>query len=91
MLVTLIGKNVLYKLKLPTKKTGNYWITDDDGKKLINIVGKSNEWQMYSNEQVKILNPQSIKSLNISKIAKDNEHNKRGKINRKKYLLYFIS
>ena len=38
MLVTLIGKNVLYKLKLPTKKTGNYWITDDDGKKLINIV-----------------------------------------------------
>lgn len=71
MLVTLIGKNVLYKLKLPTKKTGNYWITDDDGKKLINIVGKSNEWQMYSNEQVKILNPQSIKSLNISKIAKD--------------------
>ena len=71
MLVTLIGKNVLYKLKLPTKKTGNYWITDDDGKKLINIVGKNNEWQMYSNEQVKILNPQSIKSLNISKIAKD--------------------
>ena len=57
MLVTLIGKNVLYKLKLPTKKTGNYWITDDDGKKLINIVGKNNEWQMYSNEQVKILNP----------------------------------
>ena len=42
MLVTLIGKNVLYKLKLPTKKTGNYWITDDDGKKLINIVGKFN-------------------------------------------------
>ena len=41
MLVTLIGKNVLYKLKLPTKKTGNYWITDDDGKKLINIVGKN--------------------------------------------------
>ena len=71
MLVTLIGKNVLYKLKLPTKKTGNYWITDDDGKKLINIVGKNDEWQMYSNEQVKILNPQSIKSLNISKIAKD--------------------
>ena len=71
MLVTLIGKNVLYKLKLPTKKTGNYWITDDDGKKIINIVGKNNEWQMYSNEQVKILNPQSIKSLNISKIAKD--------------------
>lgn len=41
MLVTLIGKNVLYKLILPHEKTGNYWITNsDDGKKLVNIIGK---------------------------------------------------
>ena len=40
MLVTLIGKNVLYKLILPHEKTGNYWITNsDDGKKLVNIIG----------------------------------------------------
>ena len=33
MLVTLIGKNVLYKLILPHKKTGNYWITNRDNEK----------------------------------------------------------
>ena len=71
MLITLIGKNVLYKLKLPKKRTGNYWITDDEGKKLVNIIGRNNEWQVYSNEQAKILNPRAIKSLNVSQIAKD--------------------
>ncbi len=61
MLVTLIGKNVLYKLILPHKKTGNYWITNsDDGKKLVNIIGKNNEWNIYSNEQAKILDPRAI-------------------------------
>ena len=37
MLVTLIGKNILYKTKLPNKQAGNYWITDDDGKKILNM------------------------------------------------------
>lgn len=47
MLVTLIGKNVLYKLILPHEKTGNYWITNsDDGKKLVNIIGK-NQWMEH--------------------------------------------
>ena len=55
MLVTLIGKDNLYKIRLPNKKTGDYWITDNEsGKKLINIIGKNNEWQIYSNEQAKI-------------------------------------
>ena len=50
MLVTLIGKDNLYKIRLPNKKTGDYWITDNEsGKKLINIIGKNNEWQIYSN------------------------------------------
>ena len=72
MLVTLIGKNVLYKLILPHKKTGNYWITNsDDGKKLVNIIGKNNEWNIYSNEQAKILDPRAINSWNISKIRKN--------------------
>ena len=28
MLVTLIGKDNLYKIRLPNKKTGDYWITE---------------------------------------------------------------
>ena len=71
MLVTLIGKNILYKIKLPNKQTGNYWIADDDGKKILNIIGKNNEWQIYSNDQIKILDPRAIRSFNVSKVAKD--------------------
>lgn len=71
MLVTLIGKNILYKIKLPNKQTGNYLITDDDGKKILNIIGKNNEWQIYSNDQIKILDPRAIRSFNVSKVAKD--------------------
>ena len=40
MIVTLIGKNVLYKTKLPKVTIGNYWITGENDKKLINIEGK---------------------------------------------------
>lgn len=74
MIVTLIGKNILYKTKLPNKKNGNYWIIDKNGKKIINIVGQNDEWIIYSNEQAKILNPKSIKSFNISALVKKHEN-----------------
>ena len=61
MLVTLIGKNNLYKLRLPNKKTGNYWIADrEDGKKLVNIIGMNDEWHIFSSELVKVLDPRTI-------------------------------
>ena len=91
MLVTLIGKNVLYKLILPHKKTGNYWITNsDDGKKLVNIIGKNNEWNIYSNEQAKILDPRAINSWNISKIVK-NKANIFSEIKLQENGIYYIS
>ena len=71
MLVTLIGKNTLYKLKLPNEHDGNYWIKNDNETKLVNIFGRKDEWQICSNEQVKILAPKSITSFNISKIKDD--------------------
>ena len=72
MLVTLIGKNNLYKIRLPHKKTGNYWITDkENGKKLVNIIGKDDEWHIFSNELMKVLNPRTISSWNISKLVKN--------------------
>ena len=91
MLVTLIGKNSLYRLKLPNKKTGNYWITNsDDGKKLVNIIGKNNEWQIYSNEQTKILNPKAIDSWNVSKIVKNSANIFNG-VNLRENGIYYIS
>lgn len=69
MIVTLIGKNVLYKTKLPKVAIGNYWITDQNDKKLISIEGNGENWEIISNNNAKILRPSSLKSSNISKIA----------------------
>ena len=53
MIVTLIGKNVLYKTKLPKVTIGNYWITGENDKKLINIEGKNGNWKITSNNLLK--------------------------------------
>lgn len=64
MLVTLIGRsNMLYKITLPQTTVGNYWLSDKSGeseKKLINIEGVNGNWQISSNEYVKIVNPQYV-------------------------------
>lgn len=70
MLVTLIGKNLIYKIALPQTPIGNYWITDknrEDEKKLINIEGKNGKWQITSNNYAKIINPSAIR-INKSEI-----------------------
>lgn len=69
MIVTLIGKNVLYKTKLPKVAIGNYWITDSNSKKLINIEGDGENWVISSNNTTKIVKPKSLTSYNVSKIV----------------------
>ena len=44
MIVTLIGRNIIFKQKLPISTVGNYWITNNDGKKLLNIEGNNGNW-----------------------------------------------
>ena len=74
MILKLIGKDVLYKLKLSDEKNGNYWVMSDDGKKLVNVIGKDNEWVICSTEQAKILKVEAIKSFNISKVTKNSNN-----------------
>lgn len=74
MIVTLIGKNVLYKTKLPKDPLGNYWITDEYDKKIINIEGDGKSWKIVSNKNLKIIKPKSLTSLNVSKIAQSSEN-----------------
>ena len=65
MLVTLIGKKSINNIKLPHTPLGNYWISEQSGdieKKLINIEGKDGNWQILTNNKVKVINP---KALNI--------------------------
>lgn len=67
MLVTLIRKKSIHKIVLPKNPIGNYWISDTSGekeKKLVNIEGKSENWQIMSNNYVRIINP---KYVNITK------------------------
>lgn len=74
MIVTLIGKNVLYKTKLPKVAIGNYWITDENDKKLISIDGNGENWRIISNNNAKIIRPKSLTSLNVSRIAQTVEN-----------------
>ena len=71
MIVTLIGKDIIYKTRLPQVPMGNYWLTGENGKKLINIEAENGVWTINSTSHFKILKPQSIKTLNVAKIAND--------------------
>ena len=67
MRIALIGNDKLLKLILPEIPLGSYWITDNTGeteKKLLNVEGKDGKWQISSNKQVKIINPNAIDITN---------------------------
>ena len=54
MQVVLIGKQKIYRVKLPTNAIGNYWITDGN-EKLINIEANNGKWQIISNDLAQII------------------------------------
>ena len=77
MIVSLIGKNIIYNLNLPKQITGNYWINEqkeEKGRKLVNIEGNNNEWQVTNSNCVKVINMKyieaNINNLNITSIEK---------------------
>ena len=77
MIVSLIGKNIMYNLNLPKQITGNYWITEqkgEKGRKLVNIEGNNNEWQVVNNNYVEVINMKyieaDINNLKITDIGK---------------------
>ena len=69
MRIALIGKDKFLKLALPEIPIGSYWISDDSGiteKKLVNVEGKNGKWQINTNRQIKIINPNAISITNDS-------------------------
>ena len=60
MLVTLFGKEEIYKTILPIEPQGSYWISDRNNKKLINIEENCGRWQIVSNSLFQVVNPQNI-------------------------------
>lgn len=78
MLVTLIGKKSMNKIFLPQTAIGNYWITDktgNQGRKLVNIEGITDNWRIVSNNNAKIINLNSI-NINNGEINAINQSEK---------------
>ena len=59
MIVRLIKKNKIYNFVLPTKISGNYWITDNDylgnTRNLINVEEENGKWKIKSDFETKIM------------------------------------
>ena len=51
----LFDENVIVKFTLPIKKIGDFWMTDNDGKNIVNICGKDNEWILSESETSRII------------------------------------
>ena len=86
MIVRLIKKSKIYNFVLPTKVSGNYWITDNDYlgnvRNLINVEEYNGQWKIKSDFETKIMEgDQEIDSailrdysLFFLKINTDNEY-----------------
>lgn len=70
MLVSLIGKEKIYKLILPSNVRGSYWITDRDGNeeiKLVNIEAVDGKWHIKSNSYA-FVNTRNILDYDVKKV-----------------------
>ena len=86
MIVRLIKKTKIYNFTLPTKVSGNYWITDNDYlgnvRNLINVEEWNGQWKIKSDFETKIMSgDKEIESailrdysLFFLKINTDNEY-----------------
>ena len=86
MIVRLIKKKKIYNFTLPTKISGNYWITDNDYlgnvRNLINVEEENGKWKIKSDFETKIMSGEvevesaylSEYSLYFLKINTDNEY-----------------
>ena len=86
MIVRLIKKTKIYNFTLPTKVSGNYWITDNDYlgnvRNLINVEEYNGQWKIKSDFETKIMSGDKevesaiLKdySLFFLKINTDNEY-----------------
>ncbi len=63
MRIFLISYQALNKFNLPTEIRGDYWISYHHNgyeEKIINVYGENQNWQINSNQNVKIINPDCI-------------------------------
>lgn len=85
MIIRLIKRTKIYNFSLPSKVSGNYWITDDDhlgnNRNLINVEAEDGKWKIKSDFETKIMSGNQelesayLKEYNLYflKINTDNE------------------
>ena len=54
MKLLLLEKNRIIKTNLPKSIEGNYWITNESKKNLVNVEASDNKWILKSNRDVKL-------------------------------------
>ena len=64
MIIRLIKKSKIYNFSLPTKISGNYWVTDDDKygniRNLINVEAENGIWKIKSDFETKIMSGNQV-------------------------------
>lgn len=60
MQVMLISKKSIFKTILPKNPLGTYWVCDENKNKLLKIEAKGEEFQVFSDESMQIINPKCL-------------------------------
>lgn len=61
----LFDDNNIINFVLPYKKIGNFWMTDNEGKNVINISGENNKWKLSASEQTKIISGSNTDEIEL--------------------------
>ncbi len=64
MKLLLLEKNRILKTQLPSVIEGNYWITDEEHKNLVNVEARIDRWIIKSNSEVKLVAGESDTATN---------------------------
>ena len=55
MNIYFYDKNKIINFLLPSKKIGNFWLADEEGKNIVNINGEDGKWVVTGNKNISII------------------------------------
>ena len=68
LLAFLVGKDIIYRTNLSETISGNYWIYNNEGKKILNIENRSGKWCAISGNEAQLINTQMV-NINQKEIS----------------------
>lgn len=73
MIIALIGKNKIYRVTLPDIPSGDYWISDEQDRKLMNFRMIDGKCYTSSSAIIRIINPNKLNANNSNYFDKAND------------------